>query len=266
MSNIAWDLPEEAAAAGLLAEAGIDRVDLAPGKYFPDPAAASDAEIARVRHWWENRGFTIEGMQGLLFGTTGLNLFADAQDTMLDRLDAVCRIAAGLGARALTFGSPRQRDRGGLDDTGTDRIASSFFARLGDRAEARGVIVCLEPAPVMYGGNFLVGTADTADFVARLGHPAIMLQLDVGALAANGEAVDATIAAVAPLIGHVHASEPGLVPLGDAAADHAAAAAALRRAVPDHTVTIEMARPSGEDPLAALVRAVALARTTYGSA
>lgn len=265
-SNMAWDLPEEAAAASLLADRGIDRVDLVPGRYFPDPATAKDAEVARVRAWWEERGFGVEGMQSLLFGSTGLNLFGDASPAMFDRLAAVCRIGGGLGARALTFGSPRQRDRTGLDDAAVLSIAVDFFGHLGDHAASAGVILCLEPNAAVYGCNFMTGTLETAGVVKAVAHPAVRLQLDVGNLALNGEDAAATIAEVAPVIGHVHASEPQLLPLGDAGAPHREAGEALRLLGGTHTVTIEMARTTTEPALDALARAIDVARAAYGDA
>lgn len=262
VSNIAWDLAEEPAAADLLAAVGVDQVDVAPGKYFADPAQVSGADAERVRRWWADRGFSVVGMQSLLFGTSGLNLFSD-DGAMLARLSALCRVGGLLGARALTFGSPKNRDRSGLDDGAARRIAVEFFRRLGDAAAQNGVLVCLEPNPVIYGCNFMTDTAETAEVVRSVDHPAIRLQLDVGAIAANREDPAQVIAAHAELIGHVHASEPGLVPLGDAGAPHAAAAAALRNARPELTVTVEMAPAAAEPHLQALARAVAVAKAAY---
>ncbi|MDO8812773.1 MAG: hypothetical protein Q7J38_12205, partial [Gallionella sp.] len=75
ISNIAWDVAEDEAVAVLLNKYGIDMIDVAPGKYFPDPRIAGSFEISRVREWWRMRGIALAGMQALLFGTTGLNLF-----------------------------------------------------------------------------------------------------------------------------------------------------------------------------------------------
>lgn len=263
ISNIAWNLEDEPAIARLLRDNGVDRVDVAPGKYFPDPFAATDADIVGIRQMWARRGFAIEGMQSLLFGTSGLNLFSDGDDRMLDRLDAICRIGGKLGARSLTFGSPRNRDRTGLSDADSLVIATRFFRRLGDRAQAAGVIVCLEPNPAIYHCNFMITTAEAADMVRRVDHPAIALQLDIGAIALNGEDPAATIASVASLIGHVHASEPELATLGDRGAPHADAGHALREVRPDCVVTIEMA-PTPEDRMTAVARAVSKAQTAYG--
>jgi len=263
ISNIAWELDEEPAIAEQLRAAGVERVDIAPGKYFPDPAAATEAEMAAVRELWRGRGFAIEGMQALLFGTSGLNLFADPDDVMLDRLSAICRIGGGVGARALTFGSPRQRDRTGLDEATTQEVAVRFFRRLGDVAVEHGVIVCLEPNPAIYNCNFMVTADETAEVVAVVDHPGIRMQLDVGALALNGENPATTIARHAALIGHVHASEPRLAVLGEGGAAHVDAAAAFRAARPELAVTIEMA-PAPIPHAEAVARAVTLAQEVYG--
>ena len=118
ISNIAWDVAEDESIAQLLRRYGIDAVDVAPGKYFPDPGNASDEDIMRVRAWWAERGIEITGMQALLFGTSGLNVFGpkEVQEAMLAHLAAVCRIGAGLGAVRVVFGSPKNRDRSGLTD------------------------------------------------------------------------------------------------------------------------------------------------------
>lgn len=265
-SNIAWDVAEDAAIAEVLTSFGIDRVDLAPSKYFTPPATASDAEVAAVRRWWADRGFAVAGIQSLLFGTQGLNLFDESREAMLDHLAAICRVGAGLGARALTFGSPRNRDRSGLSDEAADDIAIAFFARLGDHAAAAGVTICLEANPAAYGCNFMTTTDEAAAIVAAVGHPAIRLQLDVGTIAINGEPVEATIARHAALIGHVHASEPQLATLGDGNAPHAAAAKALEAHRPDLTVTIEMVASASAPHVEEMRRAAALAQQYYGKA
>jgi sugar phosphate isomerase/epimerase len=266
ISNIAWELDQEREIAQQLRVLGVDQVDVAPGKYFADPMAATADDIDTVRRLWEARGFSIAGMQALLFGTSGLNLFQDTEGVMFERLVAVARIGSGLGARGLTFGSPRQRDRSGLDDATAKSIAVDYFRRLGDRIADLGVKLCLEPNPVAYNCNFMTTTAEAADIVRAVDHPAIALQLDVGAIALNGEDAATTIADVAPLIGHIHASEPGLVTLGDGGSPHVAAAEAIARLRPELTVTIEMTASRTEPAAQAVARAVRLAQSTYGDA
>ena len=267
ISNIAWDVSEDEAIARLLQRRGIDAIDVAPGKYFPDPLGARDEDIARVRAWWNERGQEITGMQALLFGTTGLNVFAptDVQDAMLKHLAAVCRIGSGLGAKRLVFGSPKNRDRTGLTDGEAMDVATPFFERLGDVAESYGVLICLEPNPHCYGANFMTTSAETARIVKQTAHPAIKMQLDTGALTINGEDAATILESYAQLIGHVHASEPELRPLGEGGTDHGKVYEALVRYLPQHIVSIEMLATRNEPHDVSIDRALNVAIGSYGA-
>ena len=268
ISNIAWDIPEDFAVAKLLGKFGIDAIDVAPGKYFPNPANAKDEDITNVRRWWADQGIEITGMQALLFGTTGLNVFGDnkSQEAMLEHLRAVCRIGASLGATRLVFGSPKNRDRSGLSDAHALEQAVSFFRRLGDAAQEHGVIVCLEPNPTRYGANFMTSSEETAHVVAAVGHSAIRMQFDTGALTINGESPETVLESSARLIGHVHASEPDLMPLGDGGTDHRLMHKALLQYLPQHVVSIEMVATKEEPHLHSIERALSCAVDCYRSA
>jgi D-psicose/D-tagatose/L-ribulose 3-epimerase len=267
VSGIAWDVDEDPLVADLLRRSGIDAVDIAPGKYFARPEKVTHADVRRVRTWWEERGIEITGMQALLFGTAGLNLFGDEprRAAMLAYLSTMCRIGGMLGGTRLVFGSPRQRERAGLTDAACLNIASEFFRALGERAAEAGVTICLEPVPTAYGANFMTNSTETAAVVLAVDHPSIRMQLDTGSLHANGENPLTVLAACAPLVGHVHISEPGLVPLGDGGVDHASAAAALRRYLPDSVVSIEMVATSQEPHLQSIARAVHVAVSHYAA-
>jgi D-psicose/D-tagatose/L-ribulose 3-epimerase len=268
ISNIAWETPHDEQVCDILQRHGVDAIDIAPGKYFPDFVAASAEHIARVRSWWSERGIEIIGMQSLLFGTQGLNLFSepDVQQRMLNHLQEVCRIGDGLNARRLVFGSPRNRDRSGLSDEQAFEKAISFFRRLAEVAQRHGVIICLEPNPECYGSNFMTSSAETAAVVEAVAHPAIRMQFDTGALSINGESPSTICSEFRFLIGHVHASEPQLVPVGPGATEHAASAAALHEFLPDAPVTIEMLTNSTDDPMAAVEASVEYVVACYGSA
>ncbi|MDD2685711.1 MAG: TIM barrel protein [Gallionella sp.] len=265
ISNIAWDPSEDEDVAGLLKRFGVDAIDVAPGKYFPDPLNATDAEVARVRRWWAEHGIEITGMQALLFGTAGLNVFGtpEVREVLLHHLSAVCRIGAGLGATRLVFGSPKNRDRNGLSDEQVLDIALPFFGRLGDIAQSFGVAICLEPTPPCYGANYMTTSAETAAVVRRVAHQAIHMQLDTGALAINGEDVADVLKDCTPLIGHIHASEPDLVPLGDGRTGHAKMAECVKKQLPNHVVSIEMLATKNEPHTVSIERALGVAIQHY---
>jgi len=267
ISNIAWDVAADAEVAAALQRNGIDAIDVVPGKYFPDPRAATASAIAGVRDWWRGRGIEITGMQALLFGTAGLNVFgsSESQVAMLERLSDVCRIGRGLGASRLVFGSARNRDRSALPDQEVREVAVGFFRRLADIARDHGVAICLEPIPARYGANFMTNSAETADVVSAVDRPAIRMQLDTGALTVNGEDPRRIVTEYGAMIGHVHASEPDLVPLGDGGADHATLGALLRDYLPEHVVSIEMLPAANEPGQAAIERALRVAIRHYGN-
>ena len=46
ISNIAWDADEDEAMVVLLHRFGVNAIDIAPGKYFPDPINSTPDAIA----------------------------------------------------------------------------------------------------------------------------------------------------------------------------------------------------------------------------
>lgn len=245
VSNIAWDRSEDAAVAALLGRHGIDAIDVAPGKYLDLSVAPDRGAAEEVRAWWGDRGIEIVGMQALLFGTSGLNLFGpvEVRHRMLAHLGRVCRVGEWLGARRLTFGSPSNRDRTGLEDPEANRIAIPFFRQLGAMASDSGVVICLEPNPPRYRCNFMTTTGSAADVVRQVDHPGIRLQLDTGAMTICAEQAGEVIRTFAKWVEHVHASEPDLLPVGMGGTDHVAVAKVLEAVLPASIVTIEMLRP-----------------------
>lgn len=265
ISNIAWDASEDLDVSKLLTRFDIKRIDIAPGKYFPDPINTKDDAVMDVKNWWADQGIEITGMQALLFGTTGLNVFGDdnSQKAMLAHLNAVCRIGALLEAPRLVFGSPKNRDRAGLSDEQAQSQAVTFFKRVGHVAQQNGVIVCLEPNPIRYGANFMTTSSETASVVKAIDHKAIKMQFDTGALTINEESPETVLKEHAELIGHVHASEPDLVPLGDGQTDHFLIQRSLKSYLPHHIVTIEMVATQNEPHLSSIERALRFATANY---
>ena len=267
ISNIAWDTAEDGAVAQILQRLHVGTIDVAPSKYFPDFAQATEADIKSVRTWWHDQGIDIAGMQALLYGTQGLNVFGSTaiQQALLEHLNHVCRIAAILGANKLVFGSPKNRDRAGLSDEEAHDRAVAFFRTAGNVAKQHGVVLCLEPVPPVYGANFMTSTPACADVVRDIGHPAIRMQLDTAAMQINAEDAAEIVAQTADIIGHVHLSEPQLVPFGDGIGNHALTRDAIVQNLPGHVAAIEMADTKNEPHLQAIERAVAFATSLYGS-
>ena len=288
LTNLAWDPSQDEAVAGLLARLGVDAIDVAPSKYFADVAAVREAEAHRVCDWWSDQGIEITGMQSLLYGTQGLNLFGppDVQQRMLAYLAAVCRVGAWLGATRLVFGSPANRNRAGLADAEAWARALEFFGRLAEVAADAGVTICLEGVHPHYGANFMTDTASSLRMARTLSHPSVGIVLDTAVVQLNGEDIEALLAEGAAWVRHIHASEKDLVPLGQPAdarqpgvqsgvqsgvppghlpeaVDHATMAAAIRRWVPDRVVCVEILAIGNDLHFSDIEQSVAFARRHY---
>ena len=163
-------------------------------------------------------------MQSLLFGVSGAALFEGdaARARLVTQLERAIALAERLGIANLVFGAPaNRRIPDGMERHHADAIAIETFRRLGDRAAAAGTRIALEPNPEAYGTNYLTSIGEAGRAVREIGHPAVTLNFDLGALAMNGEQAQAGrwFGALRDLVSHVHVSEPQLAP---APADEAA--------------------------------------------
>lgn len=256
VSNIAWEPADDAVVAAVLREHGIDGVELAPTKRWPDVTRASDDEARAWRSHWSALGMRVTSLQSLLFGRPDLLLFGTDADRRALRavMHDVFRIAGALGAGPLVFGSPSNRRRGALSLAEATRIAIPVFAELAADAARHGATLCIEPNPPQYACDFLTNTAECVAFLEEVGSPALGLHLDAAAMTLNGEDPDRAIDVAAPWLRHYHASEPFLAPVERPTVPHAAHARALARIGYAGHVAIEM-RPSPDVPAADHVRA-----------
>ncbi|GDX82359.1 hypothetical protein LBMAG42_41700 [Deltaproteobacteria bacterium] len=267
ISNLAWPAGDDAKIAPILAALGVDTVDLAPGKYAARAGWPEAAAVDHVRRWWADFGISIRGVQSLFFGQPHLNLFGEVavREAMLARFEHVAELAERLGASKLVFGSPGNRRRGAFAASEAGPAAIEFARRAGDIAAAHHALLCIEAAPVAYGGDFAVTTHEAAAWVEAAAHPAVRLQLDTGIATLLGEDFTELVERNAHLTGHIHVSEANLAILGDSDTKHEVFAAAIGGTLPHLGVTIEMLARPEEDAAPAVERAVRYALLHYGA-
>jgi len=99
--------------------------------------------------------------------------------------------------------------------------------------------------------------------VTEVDHPAIKMQLDTGALTINDEDASSGLEDYAHLIGHIHASEPDLMPLGDGGTDHGKMYEALTQHMPTGLISIEMVATKNEPHCVSIERALNVAIRNY---
>jgi D-psicose/D-tagatose/L-ribulose 3-epimerase len=263
-SNIAWDPADDDVVAKILCERGFKGVEIAPSKRWESPTEATKEQVTEYRDQWSKRGLEVVAMQALLFGRPDLKLFGPStvREALREYLEALIEIAHGLGARALVFGSPKNRKRGRLPLNEATPIAAEFFRQVGSIAASRGCVLCIEPNPAAYDCDFITTTAEAVALCAMIDSPGVMVNGDAGTIALNAEDPLATIPGAAQSFGHFHASEPFLGEVGEGSVQQLCATA-LKDCGYTGWVSVEMRAGEGSRP-DAIGRAADRVRRLYG--
>lgn len=265
LSNLLWTPDDDETAAALLAADGIDSIDIAPTRYAPDILAAEPARWRAVRRWWADRGIAITGMQSLLHGTRGLDIFGPqpVRERTAAHLVANLRIAVELGATQLVFGSWQNRRRRDLDPATAMARAADFFGPLGEAAAALGVCLGIEPISARYGNDFLVNHDEAAALVATVASPGFGLVFDVGCAGLAGEDIAAVAARHARQVRHVQIAEYQLAPLDPESPVHPVAGPAVKAALAGRVASVEALAPPDMPVAEAIARSIAVATRHY---
>jgi D-psicose/D-tagatose/L-ribulose 3-epimerase len=268
ISNIAWPTGMDAAVAPLLCAHGVEGVELALTKIWPEPLAATAAEVRAYRDGWERQGLRIAALQALLFGKPHLTLFEgeSRRQQTLEYLSGMIECAGQLGAAALVFGSPKNRRRGECSTSEAWAIAVPFFRALGRLAQRQGVSFCIEPNPPEYGCDFVTTVAEGMELVDAVAVEGLALHLDTAAMTLAGDRPAASIASAAEYLRHFHVSEPFLAEVGGATVPHEECGRALRARDYRGWISIEMVEAKeARDWRAGIERALRFVRTVYAA-
>jgi len=208
-SNIAWSAEQDAKMYRRLQEMGIRGLEAAPTRLFPEQPYSLEhcRQAERLRERLKRTyGLSVVSLQSIWYGRQEM-LFGseDERSALLLYTKQAIDFAASLHCPNLVFGSPRNRV-GGNEHM---EIARQFFLAVGAYAHAHGVVVAIEPNPVIYQTDFLTTTEETIRFVEELAAPGIAVNLDIGTMVANGESAE-ILRGHLRWIHHVHISEPYL--------------------------------------------------------
>ncbi|WP_375399787.1 sugar phosphate isomerase/epimerase family protein [uncultured Amnibacterium sp.] len=268
VSNIAWHPAEDEAVFDVLREQGVDAIEIAPTRSFPDPLLVTRDDAHRAAAAFADEGLEVVAFQSMLFGRGDLTIFdsSDLRGRTRQHLERFIDLAGWMGAGRLVFGSPRNRRvPDSMQSAEAFDIATDFFRALGHRASAAGTVFCIEPNPESYDCNFVTTAEQGAQLVHAVDAPGFGLHLDAAGMTLSGDDPAVSIESFGGVLRHFHASAPQLGDLEDTLVDHAAAAAGLRSVGYDGVVSIEM-RSRDEGLNADRVRAaIRLARERYAA-
>ena len=203
-----WPLERVAA---LAAEVGYEGLELAPFTLTDDVRHLGPAERQGIRRAVETAGLRVAGLHWLLAHTQGLQL-NDPDPAVRERtaqvLLALVDLCADLGGQALAFGSPQQRSlRPGWSRAQATASAVEIFHRCGERAQACGVVFCLEPLTPQE-TDVMASTAEAMAMVRQVGHPGLQMMADTRAMSTEALPIPEAIRQAAPWIRHVHLNDP----------------------------------------------------------
>lgn len=261
-SNLALPASEQLELLPHLPGLGIVGLDIVPDHAWRDTwHGLRAADIERYRRRAEQAGVRIIGLSHLFRAHSELNLLGDDSagklaEAHLVHLSAVCR---DLGGHRLTLTTGRRR--GDLPKPRAWTRLAAFMERLLPRIERHGTILCL--APMAPADDEFCHTAQECRLLANaVDHPALGIQLNARALAANGESGHAVFAALYGRLEHFVANEPDLLPLGRSGTiDHPDLRRHLAASRYEGWVTVE--QRAGPDPIQALANAVELFDRVY---
>ena len=188
ISNIAWPSLAEAEALVLARQAGFTGIEIAPAKSvagWPD----QPRDVLDLRRRIEAEGLSVAALQAILFGMTGVELFASeaTRQRLFNHFVMLARVAGQLGASACVYGAPRMRDPGPLEAAPALDRAVDFFRSVAPVFAAEGTCLAFEANAEMYGCRFITRTREAIELVRRVDHPGFRLQIDTGTVLINGE-------------------------------------------------------------------------------
>tara|TARA_Y100000310_G_C20639550_1_gene793107 strand:- start:799 stop:1611 length:813 start_codon:yes stop_codon:yes gene_type:complete len=261
VSQIAWRKEDEPGVLDLLRRLKINNLEIAPGILFENPASASEYEIEQVKSLWNERGFSLRAMQGLMFGRGDLQLFGDNTEEFVEYLSSIARLAGRLGVGPMVFGCPKNRS---ITDSHSRDECLDVFRQLGKVAEQNKTYFCIEPNAKEYGTNFINSVDEAIDLVMDVDHPHFRMILDTSTIILNGDSILNAIERASQHFVHFHISAPMLVPISELKIDHERVAKKLNDVGYDGMVSVEMVASKNDDDLAGLEKCLTPIVDVYG--
>lgn len=267
ISNIAWTRSEDDKVYLLMQQYGFGNLEIAPSRIWDNPYEQTTSEKERFKELLRTYGISVAAFQSLLFNRPDLTLFTskESREALFEHLSKNIILAKELGAKALVFGSPKNRVIGNIDKQTAHNISLEFFSRIGEHAAENGVFFCIEPNPHVYGTDFICTTEDAIDLVRTVDHPNLRLNIDLGTIRMNDESLEKTIVQAIPYARHFHISEPFLEKIILDQEKHKQIRTILEKTPYHFVISIEMKTPEETERLSVIESTLAFVSDTYGS-
>jgi sugar phosphate isomerase/epimerase len=194
-----------------LKKLGIRYLEIAPRKTFLNfPYYSEDETKKELNKLKVIYNLEVVSIQSIWFGI-GSNIFSsnEEKELLLKKTKEIIYFAGKINCKNIIFGNPSQRN--GYSPI-YEKSTIKFFQDIGSFAKEHKVNFLLEPNPKIYNTNFLNNNIETIEFIKKVNHPNILLNLDLGSMISNNENIK-DIKKDLNLIKHLHISEPFLKPI-----------------------------------------------------
>lgn len=211
ISNIAWAKEHDDHMYAFLKEHQIDALEIAPTRLFDVQPYEDLFKASKYAQYLKDAyDLSIVSLQSIWYGKDE-NLFHSQQDrdALTEYTYKVIDFAHAIQCPNIVFGNPKQRDGFKSD---YEKLIEAFFIAIADYAKEKDIVIALEPNSTIYGTNFLNTTLETIEFLQKVNHSNLKLNLDLGTMIENNETI-ASLQSNVHHIHHIHLSEPYLKPL-----------------------------------------------------
>ncbi|HUR32223.1 MAG TPA: sugar phosphate isomerase/epimerase family protein, partial [Vicinamibacterales bacterium] len=188
-------------------------------------------------------GIEILGLHWLLAKTEGFHLTSpdpDVRRRTADYLIALTHACGDLGGAVMVLGSPQQRSLlPGVSPDQAYMLAAETLSAVTPALQERGVTLCLEPlSPTET--DFMNTCDDALRLAGMVGHPRVVLHLDVKAMYSERELPVDLIRRHGDVAGHFHANDANRRGPGFGDVDFVPIFQALRDSGYDRWVSVEV--------------------------
>lgn len=229
ISNLAFKDNDFSKTLSYLCKTPIEALEIAPTLIWKEPDLVPKIERQKFKDLVSSYGLSIIALQSLLFGKPELQLFGSpkSQKILLAYLKEMINLCSELGGKILSFGSPRNRIKGGLNLDEAISHASSFFYSLAEYAGSINIDVCFEPVSSLYECDFINNTEEAIRLINKVGHSNFKLLLDIGNIIHNKEDYIDIIRRHINQTAHIHINDPKLLPPSKEIGEHSVIAKTL---------------------------------------
>ncbi len=196
-----------------IARLGYTGIEIAPFTLAPLVTDILPDQINEIRSEASQAGIEIVGLHWLLAKVEGFHINhpdPTIRRKTADYLSKQVELCGKLGGRVMVFGSPGARKvLPGISPPQAMEWTAETIRQFTQALADHDVLFCLEPLSTAE-TNFLNTADEAATLMEMIGHPNVVVHLDVKAMSAETTPIPDIIQKHRPHTGHFHANDPNL--------------------------------------------------------